>query len=305
MKQALRAAIFAAFAVVLSGSALVAQDRVTLGHARMFNNDAMGDARDRWRTGSYFVSRLRAPEWTETLPTRFGEVLEWRARTEIVAPADLTRNNPADRRYAGVLGFGAHTHFALGRAEASVGAEMVITGPQTGIGAFQREIHELLDMQRPNVLGTQIGNGFHPTLHAELGRSFALGNAISLRPFVQAQAGIETFVRVGGDVVIGHWGQSGLMVRDTVTGQRTEGIAGTDGKGVSFTMGGDIARMFDSELLPAGGVEMSESRARLRAGVNWQGEKSEVFYGVTWLGKEYETQPDEQLVGSLRLRLRF
>jgi hypothetical protein len=43
----------------------------------------------------------------------------------------------------------------------------------------------------------------------------------------------------------------------------------------------------------------------VRAGLHWQGGQSEVFNGLTWLGKEFEEQADDQIVGSINLRLRF
>ncbi|MDP4031478.1 MAG: DUF2219 family protein [Pseudorhodobacter sp.] len=295
-----------AFCGLFVTSPVLAQDRVTLGHARLFSNDALGDGHDRWRSGSYSVSRLRGFAWDGALPASPGEILEFRLRSEIIAPADLIAPAPGDRRYAGVLAVGMHTHFALGQTEASLGADLVVTGPQTGIGDFQRGIHDLLGLTEPQVLGNQIANGFHPTARAEIGRTFHFGGALSVRPFAEAQAGVETLLRLGGDMVIGGFGTGALMVRDTVTGQRVEGIAGSDGKGFSVTVGGDVARVFDSAYLPAGGAaQLSETRRRLRAGLNWQGDKTEVFYGVTLLGREFDAQPGDQLVGSLRLRLRF
>jgi hypothetical protein len=285
---------------------VAAQDRVTLGYARLFSNDALGDGKDRWHSGAYSVSRFRGYRWDGTLPQAPGEILELRLRSEIIAPADLVTPSVGDRRYAGVLGLGLFTHFAIGQAEVALGAELVMTGPQTGVGSFQRAIHNMLGLSEPQVLGNQIHNGLHPTVMVEVGRAFALGENLTFRPFVAAQAGVETLVRVGGDLVIGHFGRNALLVRDTVTGQRVEGIAGFDNQGFSLTLGGDVARVFDSAYLPAGGAaQLADTRSRLRLGVNWQGEKSEVFYGVTWLGREYVGQPDDQIVGSLRLNLRF
>ncbi len=292
-------------ALCLTGPAQ-AQDRQRLGMARLFTNDFIGDGKDRWRSGSYFVSQLRGPEWTGALPTSPGEIIELRFRTEIIAPTSLLRNAPRDRRYAGVLGFGLSTHFAIGLLDANLGAEVVATGKQTLVGDFQREIHGVLGLDRPRVLDQQIGNALHAALQAEVGRDFHFGERFTLRPFVQAQWGVESLVRVGGDMVIGHFGQGDLLVRDDVTGQRVEGISGPDVKGFSVVMGGDIARVFDSIYLPDGGnVQLSDTRSRLRAGVNWQGKRSEAFYGVTLLGREFDEQPQDQLVGSLRLRLRF
>jgi hypothetical protein len=282
-----------------------AQDRFVLGHARLFSNDALGDGEDRWRSGSYMVSQLRGTAWNGS-PGAFGDILEYRLRSEIISPANLQRQSPNDRRFAGVIGLGLHSHFALGRAEARLGGELVFTGPQTGVGAFQREVHELLNMSPPGVLGSQIGNRVFPTLSAEIGRSFALTDRVALRPFAEAQAGVENLLRVGGDLTIGTTWAGSLMVRDPVTGHRVEGITGTGGQGISLTLGGDVAHVADSRLLPRSGpTAPTDTRARLRAGLHWQGEKSDVFYGVTWLGKEFDSQSEEQLVGSLRLRLRF
>ncbi|MEH7828510.1 lipid A-modifier LpxR family protein [Gemmobacter denitrificans] len=303
-------ALAAAITVMAIALALVpgqgaAEGRVNLGFARLFTNDALGDTRDRWRTGAYMVSQFRAPAWHGAAPAQFGELLEYRLRAEIIAPASLTDPTP-DRRYAGVIAPGIATHFSLGKAEMRVGAELVFTGPQTKVGSFQREVHELLGLDSPTVLDSQIPNGVHPTLQAEIGRDYQLGDRTRLRPFVEAQAGAEDFLRAGADMVIGRFGAEGLFTRDTVTGQRVLGIVYDEVPGYSLTLGGDVTRMFDSIYLPAGGsAEMSETRTRLRAGVHWQGEKSEAFYGLTWLGEEYEAQPEGQLVGSLRLRLRF
>lgn len=316
-----RALIIAALAASLWTGSLAAQTaapvegpgdpahlsfRYTLGHARLFSNDELGDHDDRWRSGSYMVSALSGFGWSGTLPEAPGSLLEYRLRSEIIAPSTLQRPPPDDRRYAGILGFGLHSHFQRAGIEMRLGGELVVTGPQTGVGAFQREFHEAFDYPRPRVLGSQIGNGIHPTLSAEFGRSRAFGQHVTLRPFVEAQAGIEDLARIGADLTFGHGFDGALMVRDTVTGHRVQGIAGANGEGFTFVLGGDLAHVFDSTLLPdAGPAPLRDTRSRVRAGVHWRGEKSEFFYGLTWLGREFETQSEDQLVGSLRLRLRF
>lgn len=283
-----------------------AEDRVTLGWGRMFSNDALGDQKDRWRTGGYQVSRIRGYAWAGALPTSPGELLEFRAAAQIIAPASLTRPPALDRRYAATLSFGMATQFDWRGNEISLGGDLVFLGPQTGISNFQKWIHKMLSMAEPTVIDDQIGNGIYPTFGAEVGRKFALGDRAELRPFVQAQAGVESFVRVGGDLVIGTLGRDDLMVRDGVTGQRYRAVEGSRDQGVSFIVGGDIARVFDSALLPEDGVAtLTEDRSRLRAGVHWQGEKASLFYGVSYLSKEFDQQPEGQLVGGLNLNLKF
>ena len=291
--------------ILLLPQLAVAQDRVTLGFGRFFSNDAIGDGDDRWRTGSYSVSMIRGQSWKGVAPT-FGELLEFRVRTEIIAPANLSNPSPTDRRYVGALSLGVHTYTTLAGAEARLGLDLVATGPQTGVGRLQRQLHKLFGMTPPGNLGAQISNKVYPTLSAELGRDLRLTGGSTLHPFIEAQAGVEDYVRVGGDLVIGRFGAGALMLRDPVTGHRYIGVRGAETPGVSFVLGGDVARVFDSAYLPTGGaVALKDTRSRLRAGLHWRGEKSEVFYGITRLSREYETQPSGQTVGSLRLRLRF
>lgn len=292
-------------AMMLACLPVHAQERVTLGWGRLFTNDAVGDGDDRWRTGSYTLSRVRGVSWSGSLPDRAGDILEFRFRAEIIAPENLITAAPGDRRYAGTLSFGVHTHFMLGQAETSVGGDLVVIGPQTGLGAFQRAAHDLLNIAEPQVLDDQIGDRIAPTVTGEIARSFRLGSNVTLRPFLEAQAGVESLVRAGGDVVIGGAWNDALMLRDPVTGQRYAGV-GSTGSGVSVTFGADIARVFDSKYLPSGGAaELSDERTRLRAGVEWQGERADVFYGLTYLGPEFDGQHDGQLTGSLRVNFDF
>ncbi|MCU0801399.1 MAG: lipid A deacylase LpxR family protein [Rhodobacteraceae bacterium] len=285
-----------------------AQDtRSNLGWGRLFSNDQMGDSDDRWRTGSYGLSLLRGPSWDGTLPARAGQILEFRAFGQIIAPDNLTAVNPADRRYAGALSLGVHTHFALGVAEASVGGDLVVIGPQTQLGKFQTEVHDLFGFLPPSapVLDNQIDNHIAPTLSGEVARSFRLGENVTLRPFVEARAGDETLIRAGGDIVIGRAWENALMLRDTVTGQRYAGIDGGT-PGLSVTLGADVAHVFSSRYLPAGGAAvLSDNRTRLRAGVEWQGNFANVFYGMTYLGPEFEGQDEGQVTGSLNVNFGF
>ncbi len=283
-----------------------AQQREALGWGRLLTNDAIGDGKDRWRTGSYVLSHLRGPDWTGALPARPGEILEFRLRLETIAPADLVVANPLDRRYVGALSLGVHTHFETAGVESSLGADAVIVGPQTGISSLHEDLHDALGLPTPTVFGGQIGDDVFLTLTAEFGRTLPLGANGQFRPFVEAQAGAETLVRVGGDLTFGQFAMGALMLRDTTTGQRYRAVAGDGAQGVSVVLGGDIAEVFDSEyFLATDAITPSDTRKRLRAGMHWQGAQSEVFYGLTWLSKEFEEQPDDQVLGSINLRLQF
>lgn len=282
------------------------QKRERIGVLRMFNNDALGDRHDRWRTGSYAVSVLAARGWTGAPGPAFGDTVETRLRAEIIAPADLT--NPVlggDRQYVGALSLGRHWYFSRGKTEGRVGLDLVLTGPMTGMGGFQTWAHRILGAPTPAVLGSQIGNGVHPTASFEMARQLNLGraDALRLRPFVEGQIGVETFLRLGADLSIG--GSDGFHVRDVVTGQRGLALQAANRRS-TFTLGGDVAWVASSAYLPASnGYQLVPLRARLRAGFTVERGRKRLFYGITWLGKEFRAQGSGQVVGSLSLKSRF
>lgn len=70
-------------------------------------------------------------------------------------------------------------------------------------------------------------------------------------------------------------------------------------------VGGDVAYIHDSVLLPASGPAAEEMRFRLRGGVNYVYGMSNFFYGVTYLSEEFVGQDEGQLVGSMSMMLRF
>lgn len=304
----LKPSLFLASGLALLVSAAAAQEslpreRNLLGIGHLFTNDFMGDGKDRWRTGSFTLSPVWGRGWNGRLPQEFGSIIEFRARGEIIAPNNLARPNPDDRRWAGTYTFGLHTYFALGGAETRLGADLAIVGPQTGLDDFQDFTHEILGQTEPGVFGNQIGNGVFPTISGEVGRELALADGVRLRPFIEAAAGVESFVRVGGDLVIGQYGRNALLLRDTTTGVRYSAVTLDRPTGVSLILGGDIAQVEHSEYLRDS--ELKDTRKRLRGGVHWRAEWGEIFYGATWLSEEFVGQKDDQIVGSIKIDLRF
>lgn len=295
-------------AVVWALSAMAAQadDRVTLGWGRIFTNDQIGDGEDRWRTGSYSVSRVRGSGWHGFAALAPGDLWELRGHAAVIAPDNLTTPNPADRRYVGMMSLGLHSHFGWNGAEVALGGELAMTGPATGIGAFQDWFHGLMGMVPPSpaVLNAQIGDKVYPGLSAEIGRSFGAG-LVEARPFAEARLGVESLLRIGADITIGQFGRDDLMLRDVTTGQRYRGVEGVRDKGLSLTVGGDLTRVLDTALLPTGGVAAQDNRYRLRAGLHWQGRKAAAHYGISFLSPEFVGQPEGQIVGALSLSLRF
>lgn len=298
---------FALGAIMALTTTAHAEGRQRLGYGRLITNDLIGDTYDRWRTGSYASSRVWGPEWQGQAPDGFGQLLEFRFNGEIIAPENLAGPSPVDRPYVGALSFGLHTHFQPQQIDYAVGADLVVTGPQTGLDDFQDFLHDVLGGRKisPQVRRQQLGNNVFPRLVVEAGREFEVGRA-HIRPFGEARLGVEDLIRAGADVSFGRVGQGELMIREPTTGQRYR-VVQNPFKGYAFVVGGDIAYVDRSEYLPASsGIVLTEERARVRAGLHWENaEGTNAFYGLTWLSEEFETQRRGQFVGSVRLRLQF
>lgn len=292
---------------LLTAPAAQAEERTTLGWARLFTNDALGDLEDRWHTGSYSVSRLSGPRWTGTLPETPGEILEYRATFDTIAPANLIAPDADDRRYAGAISLGVASHFDLSGYDVAAGAGLTFVGPSTGIGKFQSYVHQILGLDAPTtVLEDQIPDQVHPFVSVELARRVDLTAGLSLRPFAVAQSGPEDLLRVGVDLTVGRLGRKDLMLRDSITGHLYRGIVGDGAPQFSLVFGADSARVFDSVYLPAGGpAVMLADRDRLRAGYLWQTRDTFVFSGLTYLGPEFASQTEGQVVGSLTVSFAF
>ncbi len=280
--------------------------RKRVGVVRFFTNDQIGDGQDRWRTGSYQVSFIQARNWSERLGEHFGDVAETRLRSEIIAPATLAMTPPLDRPYAGVLSVGRHFWWRRGVLDLRIGADLVLIGPASGMSAFQGFVHNLAGLPQPTVYSSQLGNALYPTVSAAATREIRLGRDFMLSPFVEAQAGVETFARIGFDLAFGRMGDGVVRPRDVVSGQRNFGTRTMRGTGWSFTFGGDIARVAASAYLPEGaGYAPEPWRSRLRLGMAYGGRRHGFFYGLTWLGREFAGQPTGQVVGTLSLALDF
>ncbi len=278
-----------------------------VGFGWMFSDDLIGDDHDRWQTSSLNLSWVLARGWNGELPEAFGDVIEIRAYTQMISPEDLITPSATDRQYAGILSLGAFTHFQRRQAEYTLGAELVAVGPQTGVDSLQTEFHKLIGSTPPSqaVLDDQIPNGFYPTAIAEVGREWDLGRSTRIRPFASLRAGDETLARVGFDLVFGQMGRSELLVRDKITGQRYRTMRKSP-KGFSAVFGVDAAYVADSAYIPnSGTVSLKHERYRARLGLNWEAKYGTFFYGATYLSREFDPQPEGQVVGSLNFKIWF
>lgn len=279
-----------------------------LGYGRLIVNDFLGDGHDRWRSGSIVGSHVFGPEWTGSLPHSMGEIIELRIMGQTLTPANLSSPAAGDRPYAGALSVGAHTHFQSASAiEWTLGGDLTLIGPQTGLADFQNWLHDQLSIPgaSSSVLSSQVGNAVYLTAVAEAGRSFDIGSNASLRPFAEARLGDETLLRAGFDLTIGHFGSNDILVRDPVTGQRYSTMPDRP-LGVSFLLGADTAYVDSSAYLPSSsGVGLENARHRVRAGINWQGKRHSVYYGASWLSPEFTAQAEGQIVGAIRIKIDF
>lgn len=280
-----------------------------LGITQIFTNDwfgmPLGDRYDRWRTGAYQVSGFWGRDaWDGHLPSDPFDLVEVRFRGEIIAPDNLAAPAAGDRRYAPALYFGAATHFDYRGLEVSAGADLALLGDQTGLMEFHDGVHRMFGGSDVNLSNFMIDDGTYLNVTVEGARSLEWG-AVNVRPFVEAQAGVETLVRAGADIRIGNFDEGSLLIRDATTGQRVVGIPDDQGGGWSFSLGGDAAYIGNSALLPSNGPDAENMRYRLRGGVNHAYGPSNFFYGITYLSEEFEGQGEGQLVGTMSLMLRF
>lgn len=282
--------------------------RNLIGRVSVFTNDFIGDGRDRWRSGAYFRSTFSGPPWTGDLPAQ-PSITEFRLRGETIAPTNAY-NPPAagERPYVGVVAAGLYTHFGRGGTGYRVGAELVATGPQTGVSTFVTRAHEILGFRAPIATAGQLGDAVYPTVTAEAYKLMPRGRArpYDLRPFAEFQVGVETYARVGVDLIFGAPADGALATRDPVTGQVLTVATVRRQSGLMPSVGVDIAYVEGSKYLPASsGLTVEPWRMRARIGARYVADRRDLFVGLTWLGPEYTTQQTGQVVGSLAFNYRF
>ena len=299
--------------LIFSAVTLAAQDsserkpkKHYIGYGNLITNDLLGDGRDRWRTGSVSSSRIWGADWKGELPEEFYELVEIRIFGEIIAPSDLSGNKGIDRPYVSHVALGMQSHFQHNGLEYSTGIEASVLGKQTGLSDFQTAFHKVVGEQIPSetVLSRQIGNEvlFGPIV--EIGETVPSGDRMSIRPFFEGYATAEILARVGADIHFGRGFSGALFVRDPVTGQRYCVIPGKVNQ-IGFSVGGDVGHVAKSAFFDDTSAPMYNRRLRFRTGVHWVGKHRQLFAGLTWLSKEFHGQPEAQILGSVRLILRF
>ncbi len=227
-------AILFAAALLTFATPAISEGRANIGEGRLFNNDYLGDGKDRWHTGFYTYSNIRARE-AYSGTEAFGDLIEYRFRAAVIAPSRRSAA-PGDRPYAGTLSLGVHTHFDYGGTQVNIGGDLVAIGPKTGLSDFQLAVHDIYDLPNPPYVAQQLGDQVFLNGAVAASRRYALSDTVTVRPFVEAMAGTEALVRVGGDVMIGAVGQDDLLLRDVVTGQLYRATEKADVSGISYLL---------------------------------------------------------------------
>lgn len=301
--------VFLALTLVAGLRPALAQDYRFLGMTVFHDNDVLLDGDDRWQTGGASWSFLFGPAGAEALPAVPGALWELRVRGQVITPDNFTAPAAWDRRAASVITTTLHNHFEFRGAEVSLGAGVAVTGAKTHLIDLQNLIHWLTPADDPAVppavQANQIPNAIYPTAIGEAAYRFRFGDDVTLRPFTEVQAGVESFVRVGVDAFWGGAFDRGILARDGTTGFAYQVLSQAPPRGFSFTAGADAAWVFDSTLLPAPAYELTPLRLRARAGVHYQGRHLSAFTGLTWLGREFTAQPEGQVVTAFQLQWRF
>lgn len=298
---------FLVLVFLLFGASASASEFKLIGRAALFSNDYLGDGDDRWRSGSYSRSTFFGPAWDGEMPS--GGVFELRFRGELIAPTEPYKPPTiGERPFVGVAAVGVARHGRTGGLDLRLGADAVFIGPQSGVSSFVTEAHDILGFRASRSTSGELGNDLLPTATFEASRLIA-GSArrpFQLRPFVEAQAGAETYARMGVDVLFGQGVAGDLLARDVVTGQLMTVVSMQELAGFTPMIGMDVARVVDSYFLPeSSGLKLENWRMRVRGGVRSMGRTRDVFMGLTWLSPEYKGQPSGQVLGSLSIDHHF
>ena len=273
------------------------------GQSTLSHNDMLGDRHDRWRTGGYTHSFFFSGA---------DRSYELRGRVEWITPFRGDDPSLPDRPSTGVVGVGAFVHQRRGEYSIKYGAEAVMTDSE--ILKIQDSFHEMAGFDG----GYMHDGSDDPMLDRraylsgtiEVAREFQLGRIGTIRPFIEAEAGFENFVRIGGDIAVSSSGFASLVSRDPVTGflvPTKANLRKTHPRRslVSGYIGADLTLIDGSSLYRGTDTASRHLRNRIRAGVIIGGRRHQFFYGITRLSKEFSGQSEAQYLGSTSFSLRF
>lgn len=277
------------------------------GAGWLLTNDVLGDGEDRWETSSTAISAAFLIGTDNVAASRPFQVIELRHTTRLVSPGWLGWTRNLDRPLGAAQGFGVHTHFNTGPLDWTAGADLVLLGEQSGMVDIQDSIHVALDFDRASdfVLDTQIEDQVRLAGKVEIGLPYEVDQHLAIRPFLEFSAGVETYSRVGVDLVLGAFGRSGVLAREEVSGFRYA-VTEQEADGLSLIAGGDYTYIDSSLFFPDEFEDVMENElTRMRLGVAFNQGRHAIFLGNTWLSEQIKDAPEAQRIGSINYTYKF
>ena len=287
--------LISALAACLAGTGWAAAEDWTVDRFHLFySNDSNAAPRlDRWRTVALSGEWLFEHGHARQVGVQLG--------AEIIAPERLSPSGiPIDRAFAGLLQVKFRDYRKFDWLETRFGAGSSVVGPQTGLSDFLDAAHEILGGAPVSAFtaNTQVPNEVYLDLGGEVAAQIPL-NGATVRPFVEAMAGVETYARAGIDVSFS--GEVGLQ-RMPVTGA----LMGSAPDGWSVTGGFDVTHVMQSGLIPAGRpVTLKQERTRVRANLTYGFGDRSIDVGLAWLGPEFKEQSSGQFIGTVGMSFGF
>ncbi|MDH3665971.1 MAG: lipid A deacylase LpxR family protein [Paracoccaceae bacterium] len=299
-------------------------------------NDGLGDGQDRWKTGGLSQSvilpesSLGSVHWIDDQAS----ALEVTLRALLMTP-DNTAAAVADgddRAFAQYAGAGVflRTFSQPATAPGDFGIQglLIQTDDRVGIElGWQGDPLPLFEIQEAfhgmTGAGGGRGNpansiGGEPLVNLEARRTWRLlaegpGRDVEFAPFLQTSLGMrENSLRVGGDFFVGSALEGRIWGSDPATGAAFS-QASMPRPGTNWTLfaGGDLGYIASDAFLDGGvtadgpSVERRDLVGRARAGILVEHGRVGLGFSLNWLGREFESQPEGQLVGALQVRVRF
>ena len=274
--------------------------------SNFYSNDYIGDGQDRWRSSSN-TTFLGYQDGIAS-----GISHDIRVRTETISPyAKSIEEGALDRPYVGSLGAGIFLSQRVGFTDFNIGGEVLAVGEQTQVQNVDAAFHDItgIDGYNPDEFSpVHLDNALTGMLSGEAATNYYVGSRGSLRPFVAAQYGYETYMRAGADFIFGNYSIAEKFVRDPVSGfiqpssqNRSEAMYG-----FSLVAGIDITAMTSSNFIPDDAdVEFQPGKLRARLGGQAKIGPASVFYGATHLTKEFKSQEEGQTVGTVSVQFPF
>lgn len=341
VRRALLGAIILGVTTIFGGTAIAAADQDNDNTFIFYwENDVLSNSDGHYTNGlkllwvsgplNTYAKDKRLPDWSskpiESLP-----LVNAPANTKHVAfligqkiftPQDIDDPNLIvdDRPYAGWTYVGAALHSKSKDVMDSFGLDVGLVGPNSYARDVQEEMHDLLDSKKPQGWDHQLKNevGF-VLVYERKWRIWQLGlgnsNIFDFIPHLGAAVGnVYTYANVGGEIRLGinlpddfgtalirPAGDASIPAADAKKNKAGVYLfAGADGRGVLRNIFLDGNTFTDSH-----DVDKEYFVADLMAGVSLHYDRFKITYSHVYRTKEFKTQQDEQIFGSVSIAYTF